>query len=246
MLVPKARTVVALEPLCPAFCAAFEAAHGSPPEPGDVAMVYGKLCNECGHPGPGQSCWCNNVGNIRGRSPAGLYCLLAGAHEYAPAGRVPKGWHQIPNPPGHAVPPGMVACLPDDSSRQEFRAYLSLREACDDYVSVLGARFPRAWRELAREGSSPDAFVDALKADRYFTGDPANYRRNVAAVARSVLPRVEALMAAQAAPATREAIAFLESMPLIRAGEGQHDPGLMPDPDFSDARPWWKRLLGVG
>lgn len=194
--VPRVRTIVTIDDLVPAFARAFEAATGERCEVIDAAIIYGKLCAECGHPTPTQACWCWNVGNIRGRSSSGRYCLLGNAYEIVDANRVvPPGWHVVPNTFGAFVPPGRVCVLPDDPRRQEFRAYETIDEACHEYVEVLGRRFGRAWRELAEPGSSPEDFVQALKADRYFTGDAATYTRNVASVARWVLPRVEEILA---------------------------------------------------
>ncbi len=194
MLVPKERTIVPLGKLVPSFATAFEEFTGERCEVIDAAIIYGKMVAECGHPNALQALWCWNIGNIRGRSNRGNYCLLAGAHEYVTEGRIPAGWHQIPNPVGHAVPLGKVAVLPDDARKQEFRAYDSIAEACREYVQVLGTRFGRAYRELAGKNTDPVEFVIALKAESWFTGPAAPYQRNVAGVALQVIEQCEEIL----------------------------------------------------
>lgn len=247
-LVPKTRTIITLDQFVPSLARAIEDSHGDSPEVVDCCIVWGKFCNECGHPGPGQSCWCNNIGNIRGVSPKGNYCLLAGAYEFRAVGQpLLPGEKEIPVPAGAKLPPNTYCYLPDPA-KQLFRAYADLDEAMDDYVLTLGKRFGRTWRELVASGTTPEAFVAAMKADSYFTGDAAQYTKNVASIARSVMPRVEAILRKPAivpgVPAL-ELLSRLDGGPAtpLRAGAGENDPGLMPDPAF-DGRPWWRRLLG--
>lgn len=197
MLVPTSRTVVSPAEIVPAFAQSFFDFNGFAPEAIDCAIIVGKLVMECGWWNAldrKQSCWCWNVGNIRGRAPSGDFCLLRGAHEFARPDRVPKGATIIPTPAGHVTPAGMVAYLPPPET-QEFRAYASIEEACDDYVEVLSRRFQRSWRQFVGEGTDPALFVDAMKADGYFTGDVTNYRNVAVAVAMRVLADVARLLA---------------------------------------------------
>jgi hypothetical protein len=233
MFVPKTRTIITLEALVPPFVDAFRANLRDEPEVIDVCFIYGKLCMECGHPGPTQSCWNDNVGNVRGRSARGRYTLLAGAHEYVKIGAIPDGWYEIPNPPGHKLPAGTVAVLPRDTSKQEFRAYfapgddheLSLREACDEYVQVLGKHFKRTLRGLAAKGTVPEDLVHVMKADGYFTGDVTGYAGGVGSVARANIKRVEEMLKRSVEPVIYEMISRFDcAATFITPGEGEHTP----------------------
>lgn len=223
--VPQKRTLVTPELLVPAMASSF----GPEFEPIDFAILVGKLYMECGRPGPKQCCWCENIGNVRGRSPKGRYCLLGAAYEFADQSAVSRleaaGWKVIAPPPGAAVPTGKVCMLPPRKA-QEFRAYETLQEACDDYATVLGARFGRVSRALFAKGTTAESVVFAMKADGYFTGDASVYAATVGSVAREVLPLVELLLERDSGPDTFEVLSRLDeysgAATPIRAGEGEH------------------------
>jgi hypothetical protein len=233
-IVTKTRTIVTLEMLAAYFPPAFEAHTGAPCEPLDLAIIYGKLVNECGHPGPGQNCWLWNIGNVRGKSKAGVACILAGAYELADIGKIPKGWHAIAAPPGASVPAGKVACLPDNAGSQLFRAYPSLAEASPEYVEVLDRHFPKTLRELTSRETDPTRFVLAMKSEFYFTGDPAAYVRNVGGVARANLAKCVALLAREPEPRTKEYLSNLDGTGPTRivVPEAEHTLPDLPAPDF--------------
>ncbi len=238
MLIPQTRTIVTFEALAPPFVEAFEQLAGEPPEVIDLAIIYGKLVTECGHPNAGQCCWNANVGNVRGESARGNYTILGGAHEYVRPDAVPAGWVVIPNPPGHAQPPGTVAVLPIDKAAQKFRAYFApgddlasaLREACAEYVTVLGKSFKRTLRALVSEGTTPADFVQCMKADGYFTGDVTAYVASVSSLARANIARAEELLQRSAEPVTIELLARLDSTCAatpLRAGPGEYEPAYL-------------------
>jgi hypothetical protein len=61
-----------------------------------------------------------------------------------------------------------------------FRAYANAADGAVDYVRLLQRR-PHWWNGLQSE--EPNAYVDALATEpKYFTGNPAFYRRGVAAL----------------------------------------------------------------
>jgi hypothetical protein len=227
MLLQKTRTIVSLEALVDTLDVVWRDRFGEAPEPIDAAMLFGKLCMECGWPSTTQSVWCWNLGNIRGTSPAGNYTTLGGAYEIVPKHAVPPGWHIVPNTFGAAVPEGSVCVLPLDMGSQKFRAYLSLREAVEDYVTVLGQHFGPALRELAEKGSSPEDFINLLKATHYFTGDVTTYRSTVASVAKSKLKYIESLLGKYASLRDVQVLEYFaeaKSIPLWERNEGEHTP----------------------
>lgn len=210
------RTPVTLEALAAELRAAWPEC-----EDVDVAILWGKLIAECGWPESGaQSVWCWNIGNIRGSSPAGEWAILRDAWELAPEGKVPAGARVLDPPPrGAYVPPGHVAYLLGESS-QRFRAYGSLREAVEDYLDTIRRTFRRAWAVLEADDSDAEAFVLALKADRYFTGDASTYVRNVRYGMRWALDR----MPPRSPPPRPEVLADLSSSSpatRLRAGPGE-------------------------
>lgn len=243
MFVEKKRTIITLEALVPAWGSAFERLYGEAPEVADLAIIYGKLCTECGHPGPKQACWNYNLGNIRGTAPDGQYTILQGAYEIFDADKVPAGWYVVPNTFGATLKAGKVCALPTDTSKQNFRSYSNLETACDDYVHMLGSRFKASWRALTGKNTNAEEFVLAMKTDRYFTGDVTQYQYNVGSIARAVIPKVEILMQKDAETQTYEILStFEDPATFLRAGPGEHTVGLE-DVVFED-QPWFRRLFG--
>jgi len=206
--IPTTRTSVPLEQLVGPFVRAFLAATGQMPEPIDIAIVFGKKVAENGWPGPNETTWCFNIGNIRGVGPSGLYCVLKGAWELARASQVPEllraGYVVMdPPPPQAKVTPGTVCVLPPPE-KQGFRAYRDLDEACVDYVATLSKVFRRTWAELFGVLTDPGKLVDAMMADGYFSGDVAAYKRNVIAGVNWALPKIAALLASMPRPIETE------------------------------------------
>ena len=71
-----------------------------------------------------------------------------------------------------------------------FRAYANAADGAVDHVKVLQSR-PHWWNGLQTE--DPGAFVDALAtAPKYFTGNPAVYKRAVASLFDELRPLVRA------------------------------------------------------
>jgi hypothetical protein len=88
-----------------------------------------------------------NFGGIKGRGPAGASVVV---------------WTREGARPGELV-------------QRTFRAYDTAREGAYDYVALLRARYPKAFR-AARYGRV-DEFVAALQAGGYFTADGSAYLR---------------------------------------------------------------------
>jgi hypothetical protein len=82
-----------------------------------------------------------------------------------------------------------------------FRAYNDAAAGALDYLKVLQHQ-PHWWRGLQTE--DPSAFVDALATPpKYFTGNPAVYKRSVVSLFQTFFPLAEvALAVASARPAT--------------------------------------------
>lgn len=210
-IVPQIRTVITRERFVVAAANSFERKLGKRAEVFDLAILYGKLCTECGHPGPAQACWNDNVGNRRGRSSSGRAFILPGAYEVVDEGKVPKGWRVIAWPSSAARIPGKVAVLAEDpTASQLFAAYLTLEEGTDEYIDGLGKSFPRVLRVLANEGTTPELFVEAMVADHYFTGSPAAYLHCVASIARSNAAEIAEIVGRIPEPRTFEMISRFE------------------------------------
>jgi hypothetical protein len=76
-----------------------------------------------------------------------------------------------------------------------FRAYSNAADGAVDYIKVLQSR-PHWWAGLQTE--DPAAFVDALAtAPKYFTGDPAAYKRAIASLFDEFRPLARAAVRAQ-------------------------------------------------
>lgn len=147
---------------------------GQPMSDVAMAVLYGQFAFETGW---GRSCWNWNLGNVRTgpiKPPApvgweGDYTELKSADEYINGKRVIVGGY--------------------------FRAFLSLAEGSAEHLTFLSGlrRYANAWRVLngpasqAVESEAPaiaTAFVAALKAGGYFTGDEKAYASGVADIAR--------------------------------------------------------------
>ncbi len=102
----------------------------------------------------GASMYNYNFGGIKGRSPSGL-CV---------AQRTREGFGKS-----------------EVTIVDRFRAYQTPQEGALDYIGLLKTRYPNALE--AAERGDPSAFVRALKARGYFTGDPAAYERSVSQIA---------------------------------------------------------------
>lgn len=230
---PVTRTIVTLDALARAVWLAWPEA-----EEIDVATLFGKCIAENGWPNERQAVWNWNLGNIRGVSPAGRFHVLRSAWEIVDATKVDAlraiGWTVMVAPSQATVPAGKVCMLPPPD-KQGFRAYVSLDEAIADYLVTLGRSFRHAWRVLEDPGTDSAAFVVALKADHYFSGDLTDYIRNVKSGAAHALEHMPRRPDTEPAPPPdsdaptwpggREPIADLsETSPAtpLRAPEAEH------------------------
>lgn len=115
-----------------------------------ITILHAKTVLECGRSGDveGISCWCGNVGNIRGVSKDGLYTILV------------KAWERKKN--GERYSP----------ADQRFRAYLDPIDGVRDLVSLLSSKdYSKAWAVLSSEKPTPEAYAIAAKSCGYFTAN---------------------------------------------------------------------------
>lgn len=124
------------------------------------------------------SCWNNNLGNVKAApSWEGEYTCLTNVWEvlngvtrwFSPRGETsgkggPLKGEEWAVPPGHP--------------QTRFRAYRTLSEGAVGFVSKMVGMY-RPSLEVLLNGGSPEAFVAALKRQRYFTGDLAKYQASV-------------------------------------------------------------------
>lgn len=109
--------------------------------------------------GHGASMFNYNFGGIKGTGPSGL----------SVAQRTREGFGET-----------------ERTIVDNFRAYRTAEEGAGDYVRLLKARFPGAAE--AAKNADPQAFVHALKARGYFTGDEGAYTRSIVALSGMDMP----------------------------------------------------------
>lgn len=160
-----------------------------------LATLAGQATIETGR--GGKSCYGNNVSNIMGTSPEGLFHELAAAPECGDPNNLPPGARLAPN----AVVvcgEGKVAYIPANPSR--FRSYSSLDLGCEDKMSVLLALWPKAIEALlVSDGSDvkavATAFALALKKpiakNDYHSSDKTSYARFVTSLAAEFIERAQ-------------------------------------------------------
>lgn len=124
------------------------------------------------------SCWNYNFGNVKaGETWTGMYTCLNNVWEvlndvtrwFSPRGEIAgKGGKLIgkeyPVPPGHP--------------QTRFRAYATLAEGIDGWLSKMVTSYRRS-TDVLLKGGSTDAFLASLKGQKYFTGDLAKYQKSV-------------------------------------------------------------------
>lgn len=124
------------------------------------------------------ACWNNNLGNVKA-TPTwdGQYTCLTNVWEILNGTKrwfSPRGETAGRNGPfigkAYDVPPG--------HPQTRFRAYDTLAEGIVGFVDKLTGMY-RASLDVLLAGGSSDAFVAALKRQRYFTGDLEGYQRSV-------------------------------------------------------------------
>ena len=134
--------------------------------------------------GRGQSMLNFNFGDIKGTGPSGMSAASA----------TREGWGENAT--------RVVA---------RFRAYGSAEEGARDYVSLLARRYPNAVN--AAEAGDARGFVQALKANGYFTDNLASYTRSVESLAaRARLSGFDALGSSSGAPAVPGAAGVAEAL----------------------------------
>lgn len=133
---------------------------------------------------------------------------------------------------------------PDEVQVQDrFRAYASAEEGAGDYLSLLGRRYPEALR--AAERGDPAGFVQALKSNGYFTGDPAAYTKSVTGLAQQALSLGFDALGARgpngaASPGSLTPAALNAALSTAAMGRGAMDPAALARaaaPNASEAEP---------
>ena len=123
-----------------------------------AGILYGQYALETGQ---GSACWNWNIGNVkvkRSQVEAGMAFVM-----------VPHVW-EIENGVRKVYEP------PDEQTW--FRAYADLGEAMVGHLAFLQRRYAVAWSSVL--AGDPRGFVAALKANKYFSGDPVAYANSVA------------------------------------------------------------------
>jgi phage gp37-like protein len=136
-----------------------------------------------------QKMWNFNWGNLKsGETYVGMYTcfrcneVLDGkVRWFDPAGELDGNMHLTGKT--FAVPPG--------HPQTRFRAFANEWDGAQSYIEVLQQRFPAAWKALLT--GSPEQYVHALKASRYFTADEAPYLKGVRSLFNEFRARIQGL-----------------------------------------------------
>jgi hypothetical protein len=112
--------------------------------------------------GRGKACWNNNLGNQKYPAPPVELGSLGDWQFYACAENRKDGSQYW------IYPPNRGCC---------FQAFRTLRLGALAYLGLLARRYRRSWDALC--SGDPARFVEAIRAQGYFTGDLDDYRRGV-------------------------------------------------------------------
>ena len=145
--VPLTRTVTSREEIRAALGRSLEQMTGSAPSPAALDILSAQASLETGS---GRSMYNFNFGGIKGTSPGGL-TAVARTHEWEGATRY--------------------------ETRAHFRAYGSLDEGAQDFLSLLQRRYGDAVEAASR--GDVGGYAHALKQGGYFTGPEARYANDL-------------------------------------------------------------------
>lgn len=171
--VPLTRTVTSRAEIRAAIARAEQHLSGRTPSSSLVDLATAQACLETGS---GRSMFNYNFGGIKGTSPSGMTAVSA-THEWEGSTRY--------------------------RTQARFRAYTSMDEGAQDFLSLLHRRYAPAI--AAAERGDVDGYAHALKAGGYFTGPEARYANDLRGLLG--LPRNAVAPASESAPAVDATIA---------------------------------------
>lgn len=145
--VPLTRTATSRADIRAAISRAEQRLSGRSPSNSLVDLATAQACLETGS---GRSMFNYNFGGIKGTSPSGMTAVSA-THEWEGTTRY--------------------------RTQARFRAYNSLDEGAQDFLSLLHRRYAPAI--AAAERGDVDGYAHALKAGGYFTGPEARYANDL-------------------------------------------------------------------
>ncbi len=171
--VPLTRTATSRAEIRAAIARAEQHLTGRTPSTSLVDLATAQACLETGS---GRSMFNYNFGGIKGTSPSGMTAVSA-THEWEGSTRY--------------------------RTQARFRAYTSMDEGAQDFLSLLHRRYAPAI--AAAERGDVDGYAHALKAGGYFTGPEARYANDLRGLLG--LPRNAVAPASESAPAADATIA---------------------------------------
>ncbi len=171
--VPLTRTATSRAEIRAAITRAEQHLTGRTPSTSMVDLATAQACLETGC---GRSMFNFNFGGIKGTSPSGMTAVSA-THEWEGANRY--------------------------RTQARFRAYSSLDEGAQDFLSLLHRRYAPA--VAAAERGDVDGYAHALKQGGYFTGPEARYANDLRGLLG--LPRNAVAPASETAPSSEPATA---------------------------------------
>ena len=100
----------------------------------------------------------------------------------------PSAWARYANPSEYGVcPPNTVRVVVGGKHPwARFRAHETAAESARDYLSVLAAKFPEAWKVLGTS-ANPNEYALALKKRGYFTAAVDQYAKSITSLQKEYL-----------------------------------------------------------
>jgi hypothetical protein len=156
--IPAAKTPVTPQQAYQALQGAWVDRFDAAPRPDSLLCLLAQWALETGR---GQSMWCFNMGNVKGR----------------PDGSDGRSWCYFAC---DEVIDGHVKWFYPDDPACCFRAFESLEDGARDYLDELWHRFQKSWGAVV--SGDPAMFAHQLKLQGYYTASEAQYTRTLVAL----------------------------------------------------------------
>lgn len=183
MELPAVKTEVTIQDMATAFYRAYYSFLRSHPKPESVKILLSHWALETGW---GKSMWCYNVGNAKSTGVSGDWCFFK-CNEIL---RTKSAEFQVARDPNLAKittrrANSCIVWFYPKHPYTRFRAFKTLEEGVYDHLKMLVRTFTLAWPFVV--AGDPVAYSKALKRQKYYTADEAQYTK----VLRSVYSKFD-------------------------------------------------------